>query len=406
MISANIFKSPYTSTVATTLLITAVTLFQGVILARMLGPEGRGIFFIVTAIPVAIASIGLWGFDSVLAIKTSENARRKYEAFALLISVLTSTVSALVVICIWLFGERPIAAGHIHLQYIFLLFLPINHALINLQAIDRGRSDFKKINFCRLFVNPAFVFGLGYTWIFVDDKIAGAVLSLVFANFMSLIFRVWQIKEFEFWLPAMQEVRDMFNRSLLFGLNSLSFILFSQIDKLLIIQLLNKEQLGQYSTAIGVASASGMVNYAISYVSFSEGMRSNKGGIGGIFKTAGLISILIYVIIVAIVPSLYQYLYGDRFVAGIPVVNILVGSTMIISLANIVAEHAKGGGNASLGILASSVSCLVYGITCFGLHVDSAMDAAYVLLLSSLVYFAWILCGILYLKTMNDRCKK
>ena len=127
-------ETVYLGTLATSLFIQGCTVLQGVLLARLLGPAGRGELAAVILWPNIFAGIGMLGMDMAIARLAGQGqAVESLVRTAIRAALVTGILSAL--ICGLLLPVLLPAEKYSLLPaaYFFILFIPFNHLALNLQ---------------------------------------------------------------------------------------------------------------------------------------------------------------------------------------------------------------------------------------------------------------------------------
>ncbi|BCL60454.1 hypothetical protein DGMP_11470 [Desulfomarina profundi] len=267
----------YIGTYATSLFIQVCTVFQGALLARLLGPQGRGELAAIQLWPGVFASIGLLGINMALtrrAGKTNDTA--PLIKSALYISCITGFCTA--VICLFFLSYLiPTEMRKIlPVATIFLLYIPLNHMALNLLAIDQGTGNFKLFNFTRAQIYPVFFAGLILTWFFAEDKLLWVVISLLAGNLTVAITRVVLKRSILRQQIKHVSLRLLLREGLPYQITTI-FSLFSQyIDQILLLWLLTPSEMGLYVVARSSSSVIASLPASLGIVSLSEAARLDK----------------------------------------------------------------------------------------------------------------------------------
>ena len=125
------------------LIILLINLLQGVLLARFLGPEGRGAVIAIIMLPSLFAGVFSFGANSGIGIISAKikNTNILYPT-VVLFSLVSSFIGMLIayILIPYFLDETTI-----HLLPIintFLLFIVFNHITKNVLAIEQGEGEF------------------------------------------------------------------------------------------------------------------------------------------------------------------------------------------------------------------------------------------------------------------------
>ncbi len=157
---------PLLTSVGVSFGIVGLNLVQGILLARLLGPEGRGEYASAILFTQVLLYIGLFGGIEVIARHASNEAVsiRKLRRAAVQLSLLTATITALLVI---LANWVTLPADR---RYLLPISIACSVSIFGQQivliasAVDRGCGDFKTFNFHRLFAAATFPLLLLIAW--------------------------------------------------------------------------------------------------------------------------------------------------------------------------------------------------------------------------------------------------
>lgn len=230
-----------------------IGLITTVLVARVLGPEGRGLY----AVAAAISAMGVqFGSLGLHASNTYYVARNRELLPPLLGNTLVVSfgLCSIGVIIVWLiFTLRP-ALGPVHgmLLIIALASIPFGLAYLLMQNLLLGIQDIRTFNIIELGTK---VFGVCLIVLVIAIGSATAErLSLagLITLFLAIPFMVWRLKPHLRTFPFPSPVT--FKENILYGLKAYVAALFAflvlRIDLFLIKYLLGAQQTGYYSVAV------------------------------------------------------------------------------------------------------------------------------------------------------------
>ncbi len=353
----------YIGTYATSLFIQVCTVFQGALLARLLGPQGRGELAAIQLWPGVFASIGLLGINMALtrrAGKTNDTA--PLIKSALYISCITGFCTA--VICLFFLPYLiPTEMRKIlPVATIFLLYIPLNHMALNLLAIDQGTGNFKLFNFTRAQIYPVFFAGLILTWFFAEDKLLWVVISLLAGNLTVAITRVVLKRSILRQQIKHVSLRLLLREGLPYQITTI-FSLFSQyIDQILLLWLLTPSEMGLYVVARSSSSVIASLPASLGIVSLSEAARLDKSNgffpLARMVRRGGILSGVIALLFIPLLPFLIPLVYGNKFNNAAPVALILLFGIVCAGLSNIIEQSLLGHGKPLFGIAAKTAGII------------------------------------------------
>ena len=204
-------------TIATTFATYAIFLIQGVIVARLLGPEGRGEFGSCLYFPRDILLYaGLLGGVEIITAHAARKVadprrlRRSAARLGFLTGCITALVAGILATILLTTTDRVYLIPH---ALFCCLFVPLEHIQLTMSAVDRGVGDFTKYNLNRLFFAISFpllaviawsndlatLTGIDWLWllcgIWISSRIVGIVPTL-FPSRRAFRQNAWTIVHF------------------------------------------------------------------------------------------------------------------------------------------------------------------------------------------------------------------
>jgi len=365
----------YLNTFATSLFIQICTVFQGVLLARLLGPNGRGEFASVILWPSVFAGIGILGINMAIARFAGQGiSSGRLVKTAIKAAVFTGVLSAIV--CgILLPVLLPEDKHHLlPAAYLFLLFIPVNHLGMNLQGIDHGAGNFNWLNITRALIYPVFFLGVLICWV-LADKVFWVVVCLLIANGSVVLLRLFaKRKDLRNELPDVGYIK-LIKESFPYITASLISILYMQMDKALLVWLLAPEDIGWYVAAFAASGSINVLNGALGIVQFSAAAQSKPRygfvDLASVLRRGGIVSIMGGSVLAIMLPFLIPLVYGAAFQPATAMAFILLPGLILAGLGEIVNQALRGQGQPLAGVLSKLVGLIVMGIA--GIYLSGFM---------------------------------
>jgi hypothetical protein len=379
-------------TFLTTLATFFIFLIQGILLARILGPEGRGEFGTAIFFPRdALLYAGLLGGIEVVSASASrivgQSFRLKYSAarLGLFSGTLTGLAGALLAVGTILFTD--VMYGHDKwylLPYCLFccLFVPIEHVHLNVSAVDRGKADYGIYNFNRLLYALAFPVAL------LTVYLTGLHRWLPFSD-LTIVCGLFLGSRFIGILPTLRgmDLRQVFRGKRARGLSedaqsdsvpsawrllcdgrgyALSMFateLFERLDVLLIVVLAPVVESGYYFVAVPVAAILTVAPNALGVFTFNAGADPNRyvsvrQAVSVMVATAGfqVVAALVYSMVM---PFLLVTIFKPDFANSIPYALWLLPACAMKGFLQAVDGYLKGRGKPMLGVWSRVISIIV-----------------------------------------------
>lgn len=364
--STNVFFGTF----ATSVFIQACTVLQGVLLARLLGPVGRGDLATVFLWPTIFAGIGIFGINMAIArFSGQDKGDKNLVRTAIITALITGCFSALA--CgLALPILLPVDKHHLlPASYVFTLFIPLNHLALNLQGIDHGAGNFVWLNVTRAVLYPIYFSGLVLAWLYADDKVLWAISALLVANGIVVLIQIFAKNRGLLSGGERVSTRDVLFTSFPFMTANVIGLLCMQTDKALLVWLLPPQEIGLYVAAFAAAGSVNVLSSSLGIVQFSKAAQSAPGhgfsDLARLIRRGGLASILGAGLLAVFLPWLLPLVYGIDFKAATPTALILLPAIVITGLGDIVNQSLRGQGQPIAGVVAKVAGVIVMGLLGF-----------------------------------------
>ncbi len=242
------------------LAVMALALVSSVVLARMLGPEGRGLFALVLLLPEWARSFGLLGFEQANAVYAGLEADRRralvWQSVALAGAV--GSVVGLGAACFFVFGgpgTKALIHGPLWLYVLPLCTLPGRLVVEYWSAILRGMNHIVLLNVVDVGTK---LFSLALVVVFVVGlqlQVIGAVWADTIVSLAGVLLLAALLKSVGVWGRPIFD-RSLWRRTARFAIpahcGSIAAYLNYRIDELFVAAMLPPEQLGLYVIAVAL----------------------------------------------------------------------------------------------------------------------------------------------------------
>jgi O-antigen/teichoic acid export membrane protein len=251
--------------IGTTLLARCALLVLGlgasVVLARTLGPEGRGLLALILLLPAMAKVLGLLGFEQANAVYAGLEPRMR-RALVWQSTVMAIVVGALMAAAAAVFlalgapGFPALAQGPLWLYLLALATVPCGLATEYWSAVLRGMN---RIGLLNLAATGTTVVGLGFlvacvVWLRLG--VEGAIWVEFLMGVGSVLLMAFLLRRSGAWGRPWLD-RSLWRRSARFALpayvGTMAAYLNYRVDEVIIAAFLPAEQLGFYALAVAVA---------------------------------------------------------------------------------------------------------------------------------------------------------
>lgn len=319
--------------------VTISTLLIGIMLSRILGAAGYGIYSSIIVIPIIVIGFTQFGIRRSTIYHIGNKILPEEHIISALFLLLLWTSALSIIICgvaFFFYGTQhfdPLIIG------IVLLTIPL--LLVNLFAggIFLGKEDIRSANLVN--AGPT-VLTLLLTVVFVwvlPLSVLGAFIAIGLANLISFffVFRKLYLKShvkinWKYQEPVM---KSMIKLGLVNAIAIFVMQLNYRMDILMLKQLSSFEQVGYYSLAAQIAEQLWHIPFAIEMIILSRSANTTDNRflhktVASIFRVSLIIGLVISVIIFFLVPFFIPLIFGKEFIPTIRMIRIILPGVLIL----------------------------------------------------------------------------
>ncbi len=399
-ISARSAATAVVQTAVASVAVQGLNIVSGVLIARTLGPSGRGALTAIIMWPQFLAyglSLGV-PVASVYWLKRRPEDASRLAGAAFLLSVLLGVAAALIGFIVIPHSLHTYSQSQIRFAQEMTIVTPLALLAVTIVAFVQSAGSFRNFNLFRFF-SPLSVLVVLLVLRFAHDLNAtsAAVAYLVSATPVTVLIAIWVWRHYK---PDFSEIVVSSKLLLGYGVRAwggdLLGTIASQIDRILIVGMLNPEMMGLYVVAQSAAGVLGVLPAAVSPVTLPK---SSGLELADVMELTGrAVRVTFFVMVVASLPLwlcgglLLKLVYGAKFIRSAAILPFLVLEAIVDGLTSVMSQAflASGfPGTVSLlqgaGVL-TSIPLLYWFIPRFG-----ARGAACALTLATTVRFVCVL---------------
>lgn len=335
-----------------------------VILARALGPEGRGIYALVTLLPSFIVTFANLGIGPATSYFTARGQFRRQEILgvAALLSLGTGCLGLLAGIVVVLFFREIIfpnvAAGFLLLSLPLVL---LEMFFINIQQVLLGAQRITEFNFVQIINSVLMLALVALALQILKAGVAGAILAVVFAYIgaAALVFRVAErvAGGVDFRLNP-----SYTRRAISYGIqahlsNILGFLNY-RVDMFMVNWFLGPAAVGFYAVSVGLVEKLWTLSQASATVLFPRVAAETDDARLNEF-TALVARIVLYVtafgaLILAILSKwIVLLLFSEAFLPAVDALQVLLVGVITLSAGRVLANHIAARGYPAMNVYTS-----------------------------------------------------
>lgn len=341
---------------ATTGAIQVLGLLNAVLLARLLGPEGRGELALVLLYPVlALGLTGLALNDAIVYRAARGVAPRRLAPSALLLAA----VAGVVVVVAGAALAPVLLAGHaaavIRSGMLYFLMVPAGLAALHIGAVFQGRLEYGVWNAVRGSTTLATVAGVAGLALAGLAEVETVTLAYLCGFCASAALAV-AVAHRRRWLPAPVD-RPELGQLLRFALPLQAGVVIQlvneRLDQILIAHLLTPTDLGLYVAAMAIAAIPSIPALTLANVAYPRiaavADAADRGPVVerylrlAIFL-AGAVAIVLHVAALPLVTALY----GPAFATAVPILEWYAVGAVALAARAVLAQAVKAAGRPML----------------------------------------------------------
>ncbi len=394
-------KKAYISTITASFLIQVAGIVSGILSARLLGPENKGLQVVIFLVPTLLVSFFNLSIPFSTAFLISKN---KYKLDEVVSSTfwLSVTMSAGLIILACIFYRKFIPEDKIEAIPIlrwYIALIPLSLISMSLLGIDHGRQAFVRYNILRILPPILYALGMCVLWFMNRVSLKGFVACNLIGIFIVTLIRVWVAgKNISPKYLNVKLIRELLVRGLMLHLPTLATILFLNVDRLLLTRFVDSTSLGIYSVALAVAM--GQFGLASAFVQVTFVKLASKTDISKAKKEMALhiryahfmISIMTTMVLIAC-PYLIRFAFGSEYIDSIKISYPLIIAISLFGLASVFDNSLRGLGysiSSSIGNILGTAIAVGFGILLVPKYKGLGMALAMLIATSSML--AYFIC--------------
>jgi O-antigen/teichoic acid export membrane protein len=356
------------SVLGSNLTATASSLLTGIILTRVLGATGFGLYSSIIVIPMIVLGFTQLGIRGSTIYHLGNKQFPENDIYSSLFVLLTGTSSLSILICgiaYYFYGSLtvdPLITG------LVMLTIPLLIGNVFAGGIFLGKEEIGRANI--MTAGPVLftlIFTILFVWV-LKLSVLGAFLAIPVANLVmfSFVFRTIYLKH-------RHQISWSFSRSLLFSLIRLGLLnatavfimqLNYRMDILMLKKMSTLEEVGFYSLATQVAEQLWHLPYAVELIILSRSANTTNHHalhrtVASIFRISLLIGIAGSVIVFFIAPPLVPLVFGEEYLPSVTMIRTILPGIFVLIAFRILNSRITGMGKPQIAIWAFAPALVV-----------------------------------------------
>lgn len=379
------------SLIISKIFILALSLGGSVILARGLGPDGRGLLAFLLVYPGLLTPLLEGGIRQAATFYVGKNKDPiEYILGAVGLHFLVASVLGTIV-CIGLLLHAGNMQVSEQLAIVSALTIPATLASSYIRGVFLGKNDVKRFNSLSWIEKVIFVVALLILQFMDKLNVDNAILVTLFSGMINSFFGIALLIKSGFPMPKV-------NASVFWGMLKIGavyavalFLITAnyRLDIILLDKLSDNETIGQYNVAMRLAELLWEIPAAIGVVTFarSAGATDNQALSRQLVRAVRITLFLIMLaacVLALIGEDLIILLYGQRFIPAAEMLQYLLPGVVIMTAFKIINTDMAGRGKPAFSIYIM-LPCLIANIA-LNVYLIPIMGGAGAAITSSITY--------------------
>jgi len=361
-------------------LITKFALFplgiiSSVLIARMLGVEGKGVYSYVVLLSSLFIPILTFGYGAGIIYQIGTKAFNVKETTLsnIIVSLLQATFIAAIITSVWYFGYLGKTGERIgYVEILIVVSLIFLNTIFQFSARSiLADSWFKLDNLLQILRKIIVPICVVLLILFSENNIRGGLVGLLVG--VTTLILIQQYNIWKKYRPVFRLNIDFIKKSYTYGfkgwLGNIAITANTRIDQLILGVVASAEALGNYSIAVMLSELVWIIPAALGQVIYNRvaGDKDREASLELVKKTHRIVLsfLLLCTFLVAVVgPYIIPLVYGDDFKGAILPFLVLLPGTLIMVSTKLLAKLFTASGHIDITnkvqIISSIVSIILY----------------------------------------------
>ncbi|MEZ4441045.1 MAG: hypothetical protein R3B72_18245 [Polyangiaceae bacterium] len=357
------------STGLTNIAIVALTVFNGALQARLLGPEGRGQLMSAMVYPTLVVGIGV-GLTEPTLVRAASRRGDALGNVKGLIAVATGLMGVVLPLAttgvLWgldRFGLRTAS----QYEYIYALaWGPLAVMGRHFVTIEWGQEQWTAYNLLRALMYPCMTAGLVGLWWYEVRHVTGVLWVHVGTHVVLAVVVLHRF--FRPPRPHLEalEIAPFFREGRSYLLAGLTATLLLLADQLAATMWLQDAERGNYAVALRVAGMISIASASVGTVAFVDGSTEKLKRDEAFYLRHRVLVLVLFVGVLGLLPVSWvgiPLVFGEEFAPAREATFMLLPGALLQALSLILEKRVEGEGRPRLATTARLLAILVLGLT-------------------------------------------
>ncbi|MBB6635125.1 lipopolysaccharide biosynthesis protein [Cohnella thailandensis] len=383
-------------TMAISVAILVVNMATGIITARFLGPEGRGVQTALILWPQFLAFAGTFGIHAALLYHMKKDpmheAKLYYASLWLTVCAGAICVAAgLLLIPAWVEAEDVVAAQWLMATTPFVLLFFMHNALF------RGREEFHLFNRMRYLVPLLTLAAL--LLLAMGDRLTPITSAIAYTATYIPVTVLAMIRAMRIYRPVFAGMRSAYKKILAYGFGAYGIDLLGNLilylDQIILIHLLAPGPLGLYVVAVSFSRVAAVFSSSINMVLYPKASSLPPGDAAlltlRVFKLSLVAALAFVAAFTVAAPFLIHLLYGSSFEGSTDIFRLLVLEVVLSGAALMLAQAFMATGKPFVATVSQAIGVvLIIPLMYYLVPEHGVIGAGWALLLTSVIRLLFV----------------
>jgi O-antigen/teichoic acid export membrane protein len=386
----------FASTVGFAFAIVALQMGQGILLARLLGPEGRGQYATAVLYSQLLLFVGLFGGLELICRYAAEAVvdKTRLRRAALWLGITTGVATSLIAIVLSLVAMPQGKRFLIPMAVLCSISIVGQHVMLIMTGVDRGSGEFGKYNLRRVIAAASFPTLLLLAACLIDVGVITACLLFVAASLVSMFACVVGLPN-AFFGASDPPVPRLLKESRPYAFSMFATDLFERLDLVLVLWLVPLTEQGFYAAMVPVAYPLTVIPNTLGLFLFNAGASRDRqlttSDVHRILGSSLAVQTVSTIVFMLLIGPLVVLLYGSAFAPAIVFALWLGPVAAVKGVLQGLDSYLKGRGRPLAPVRARLVGVVVMAVVTgllFGRY--GAVAIAMAALASQVVCLIWL----------------
>lgn len=334
-----------------------IGLLISIIIARVLGPEGKGVFTSLTVIPTIIVSFAALGIRraSIFHIGKKTHPENTIVSAVIIILAASSTIGIIGSILAFKYIANP--AFSVLMIILTTAVIPFRLSTIYIGGIFIGKENFRFANLLRWiqpFINLVLLIILVWG---MKLGITGAIVAILSGSIIAFVIAFIKInKHFSINITkGLKAVKDMLKLGVMYAISLVILQLIYKIDILILQELSSMKEVGYYSTAVNISEQIWQLPVALGVIIMSRSANEKKPGdynnsVALLLRFSIISGLAAWAVLYFIAPIIIPLLYGKEFAPASSILQTILPGIVLFIIFRILDSRLNGIGKPIVAI--------------------------------------------------------